>query len=470
MEEKDRARVLIVDDEGPIRQVLAATLKDEGYNVKDAENGELGLQLMREFQPEVVLLDIWMPGRLDGMAVLLEARKEFANIDIVMMSGHGTIETAVRATRLGAWDFIEKPLSMDKIIVTLQNLWTYRVEKSEKIFLLNRLRKNIAILGEVPSMIELKHQIATLAPTEGNVLISGEVGVGKELIAHNIHYLSTRAGRTLVEFSMNSTAAELARAELFGYEKGYFPGAEKTKKGRLELAHLGTLFIEELTELSEEAQLHLLEYLKKKSLTRLGGTQRVEIDVRILASTSKNIEEEVKKGHFNAELFKLLNFSLLTIPPLRERQGDLPTLLNHFADQFVREGKTVRKNFSSEAIKCLQEYNWPVNVRELRNFVERVYILTPGDYVDVHDLRFAGLEVASVNSNAHSNSAASAFEELGNFRDARAEFEKQYLIRKINENGGNITRTAEIIGLERSYLHRKIKSYGIDSLVKGIVS
>jgi len=464
MEDMNRARVLIVDDEGPIRQVLAATLKDEGYDVKDAENGELGLQLMREFQPEVVLLDIWMPGRMDGMAVLLEARKEFTNIDIVMMSGHGTIETAVRATRLGAWDFIEKPLSMDKIIVTLQNLWAYRVEKAEKIFLLNHLRKNIAILGEAPSMLELKEKISTLAPKECGVLICGEFGAGKELIAQNIHYLSSRSGRTLVEFSMNSTSSELARVELFGYEKGYFPGADKTKKGRLELANMGTLFIEELFDLSEEAQLHLLEYLKKKSLIRLGGTRKLEVDVRILASTSKNVEEELSSGRFNSELFKLLNFSILMVPPLRERQGDIPALLNHFADQFVREGKTLRKNFSAESIKFMQEYSWPMNVRELRNFIERVYILTPGDYVDVHDLRFAGLELTT--SNVSSNTLS--VEELGNFRDARAEFEKQYLIRKIKENDGNITRTAEIIGLERSYLHRKIKSYGIDSLVKGI--
>lgn len=465
MDERGKIKVLIIDDEGPIRQVLAATLKDEGYGVIDAENGEQGLKLMREFQPDAVLLDIWMPGKLDGMAVLLEARKEFPSLDIVMMSGHGTIETAVRATRLGAWDFIEKPLSMDKIIVTLQNLLTYRLEKSEKTFLLNRLRKNIAILGESTPMLTLKQKISMVATQATPVLIVGEVGVGKELVAQNIHYLSPRAGRSFVEFSMHSTPPELAPAELFGFEKGFYPGADKSKKGRIELAHMGTLYIEEVGDLSAEAQQLLLHFIKQKSLVRLGGDQAIECDVRILASTSKDLQQEVSQGRFHPELYEKLHFSVLELPALKERASDIPTLLNHFADQFVREGKTIRKTFSAEALQCLQDYAWPGNVRELKNFVERVYILTPGDYVDVHDLRFAGLEV----SRSHASSASTlAFEELGNFRDARAEFEKQYLIKKINENGGNITRTAEVIGLERSYLHRKIKSYGIDSLVKGL--
>ncbi len=457
METLDKAKVLIVDDEGPIRQVLSATLQDEGYEVRAADNGEAGLAMMREFQPAVVLLDIWMPGRLDGIAVLSEARKEFPQIDIVMMSGHGTIETAVRATRLGAWDFIEKPLSMDKIIVTLQNLLAYRSEKNEKIMLLNRLRKNIAILGEAAPMLALKQMIARVAPTENWVFIQGELGSGKELVAQNLHYLSSRAGRVFVEFSVNATSPELTEADLFGYEKGYFPGADKTRRGRLELAHMGTLYIDEIADLSDEAQAHLLKFIQEKSLRRLGGTETIEVDVRIVAATSKNLEDEIRQGHWSRELYERLAMITLKIPALRERAGDVPGLLSHFADHFVREGKTARKSFSAAALKCLQEYNWPGNVSELRNFVERVYILTPGEFVDVHDLRFAGLMVDVPNTIST--------EEAGTFREARAEFEKQYLIRKINENGGNITRTAEIIGLERSYLHRKIKSYGID--VKG---
>lgn len=457
MESQDKAKVLIVDDEGPIRQVLAATLQDEGYDVRMAENGELGLSLMREFQPEVVLLDIWMPGRLDGIAVLTEARREFPQIDIVMMSGHGTIETAVRATRLGAWDFIEKPLSMDKIIVTLQNLRAYRSEKNEKMLLLNRLRKNIAIFGEAPSMLALKQMISRVAPTESWVLINGELGSGKELVAQNIHYLSSRAGRVFVELSVNTTSPELIESELFGYEKGYYPGADKSKRGRLELANLGTLYIDEIADLSAEAQAHLLKFLQEKSFKRLGGHEKVEVDVRIIAATTKDLEEEVRQGRWSRELYERLAMVKLSIPPLRERSGDVPALLSHFADQFVREGKTARKTLSAPAINCLEQYPWPGNVSELRNFVERVYILTPGEFVDVHDLRFAGLRVQL--------SDAPLAEDSGTFREARAEFEKQYLVRKIGENGGNITRTAEVIGLERSYLHRKIRSYGID--VKG---
>jgi two-component system nitrogen regulation response regulator NtrX len=457
METQENAKVLIIDDEGPIRQVLSATLQDEGYLVRTADNGEAGLQVMREFQPEVVLLDIWMPGRLDGIAVLREARKDLPQVDIVMMSGHGTIETAVRATRLGAWDFIEKPLSMDKIIVTLQNLLAYRLEKSEKQNLLNRLRKNIAILGEAPSMLVLKQMIARVAPTENWILLQGELGVGKELVAQNLHYLSSRAGRTFVEFSVNATSSELTEAELFGYEKGFFPGADKTKRGRLELAHQGTLYIDEVADLSLEAQEHLLKFMQEKSLRRLGGSEDIDVDVRIIAATSKNLEEEVRAGRWSRHLYERLTSVTLTIPSLRERSGDVAALLNHFADQFVREGKTVRKNLSAAALKCLEEHPWPGNVSELRNFVERVYILTPGEFVDVHDLRFAGLNIKGGD--------LTVTDESGTFREARADFEKQYLIRKIADNGGNITRTAEVIGLERSYLHRKIKSYGID--VKG---
>lgn len=457
MEILDQTKILIVDDEGPIRQVLAATLRDEGYNVRLAENGEMGLEVMREFHPEIVLLDIWMPGRLDGLAVLSEARKELPHVDIIMMSGHGTIETAVRATRLGAWDFIEKPLSMDKIIVTIQNLLAYRLEKSEKMMLLNRLRKNIAILGEAPSMLSLKQMVARLAPSENWILVKGELGSGKELVAQNLHYLSARSGKVFVEFSVNATSPELIEAELFGYEKGYYPGADKTKRGRIELANHGTLYIDEIADLPVEAQEHLLKFITEKSLRRLGGAESVDIDVRIIAATTRDLEEEVRQGRWNRELFERLAMVKLEIPPLRERPGDVPALLSHFADLFIREGKTVRKNMSAAALKCLQEYHWPGNVSELRNFVERVYILTPGEFVDVHDLRFAGLMVPV--------SGSPASEDPGTFREARAEFEKQYLIRKITENAGNITRTAEVIGLERSYLHRKIKSYGID--VKG---
>lgn len=453
MEATEKPKVLIVDDEGPIRQVLAATLMDEFYDVKVADSGDAGLQMMREFQPEITLLDIWMPGRLDGMAVLTEARKEFPNIDIVMMSGHGTIETAVRATRLGAWDFIEKPLSMDKIIVTLQNLLAYRSEKNEKMMLLNRLRKNIAILGDSTPMIQLKQMIARTAPTENWVLIRGDLGSGKELVAQNIHYLSGRAGRVFVDFSVHSTSPELLLSELFGFERDFYPGAERGRRGRLELANHGTLYIDELADLTPEVQLRLLQFLQEKTICRLGSNEKIEVDVRIVGGTAKNLEEEVQQGRWNRELFERLSMVTLPISPLHERTGDIPTLLNHFADEFIRQGKTVRKTFSAAALKTLQEYSWPGNVSELKNFVERVYILTPGDFVDVHDLRFAGLMVGA---------SASVNDEGGTFREARAEFEKQYLVKKINENHGNITRTAESIGLERSYLHRKIRSYGID--------
>lgn len=456
MKSNEKVKVLIIDDEGPIRQVLSATLQDEGYQVATAESGEMGLEKIKEFQPEVVLLDIWMPGSLDGLDVLREARRHHPQIDIVMMSGHGTIETAVRATRMGAWDFIEKPLSMDKIIVALQNLLSYRAEKEEKQALLNHLRRNIALLGECSPMVQLKQMIARCAPQENWILIEGERGTGRELVARNIHYMSPRASRNFVELSVHTTPSELLETELFGFEKGFYPGAEKGRKGRLELAHQGTLYIDELGDLSPVVQQRLLDFLINKTFLRQGGTELLSVDVRILGASSKNLAVEVKEGRWSQALYDRLISNALLVPPLRERKQDIPTLLNYFSTEFMNQGRTSRKTMSAAALERLQDYSWPGNVRELRNFVERLYILTPGDFVDVHDLRFAGL----ISDLEQSQST-----EKGTFREARAEFEKHYLTKKINDNNGNITRTAEAIGLERSYLHRKIKSYGLE--VKG---
>lgn len=446
-------RILIIDDELPIREVLSASLKDEGYQVATAQDGETGLRAVREFKPDLVFLDIWMPGSMDGIEVLKKAKQDHPVLEFIMISGHGTIETAVRSTKLGAWDFIEKPLSMDKIFIAITNVLQYQAERQEKEALLTRLRKNIALVGETPKMVSLKQLISRVASTQSWILLQGENGAGKELTAQNIHYLSPRASRPFVDVNCANLAEDLIEAELFGYEKGAFTGADKTQKGKIELAQGGTLYLDDISDLSAKAQEKLLRVLQERKFQRVGGGEFISIDVRVMAATEADLQQEVRAGRFREDLYHRINVMTLQVPSLRERAEDVPALTKHFADQVAKEGGFAMKQFSEHAIEAMTHYSWPGNVRELKNFIERVYILTPGEFVDVHDVRFAGL---SVGGNAGNG------EQL-NFRDARAQFEKEYLVRKIAENNGNISRTAEAIGLERSYLHRKIKAYGIDS-------
>lgn len=458
--EKSSVRILIVDDEAAIREILSASLADEGYSVKAARSGEEGLRFMEEFKPNVVLLDIWMPGSMDGIEVLRQASLRFSSIqgfpngsEFIIMSGHGTIETAVKAVKLGAWDFVEKPLSIDRILILINNITGFQSERGEKNALLNKLRKNIAIIGESQQMVQLKQMIARVASSSSWGLVTGENGTGKELVAQNIHYLSPRAGRPYVEVNCASIPEELIESELFGYEKGAFTGADKARKGKFDHANGGTLFLDEIADLSLKTQAKILQILQEKRFTRVGGEELIEVDVRVIAATNKNLELEIKEGRFREDLFYRLNVIPFHVPSLRERDGDIPSLINHFSEQFSRDGGYRHKVFSESAMNKLRQHSWPGNVRELRNFIERIYILTPSDSVDVLDLKFAGLPLSEKEENQS---------EISNFREARAKFEREYLLKKIAENKGNISKTAESIGLERSYLHRKIKGYGID--------
>ncbi|MCK6598693.1 MAG: sigma-54 dependent transcriptional regulator [Bdellovibrionaceae bacterium] len=448
-------KILIIDDEKPIREVLSASLKDESYDVDVAQNGDEGLKKLAEFQPQICFLDIWMPGR-DGIDILTEARQKFTQTEFIMISGHGTIETAVKSTKLGAYDFIEKPLSIDKIIITLNNLKNYLQEKDEKIALLNKLRKSLAIMGDAESLKQTKQLISRLAPTQSWCLLTGENGSGKCLVAQNIHYFSTRASQPFLEFNCASVAEELLEGELFGIEKNAFPGVDKARKGKLELCQGGTLYLEEIQELPVFVQMKLLKFMQEKKFTRYGGSEEISADVRVIASSTQDLNHLVKHGRFREDFYHRLNILPFHIASLREKISDIPTLVSFFSDSFARESGEAKKVFSEKAIEMMKQYSWPGNIRELKNFVERVYILTPSEYIDVHDIKFAGLEEANQAGNSITDSS------MSNFRDARAQFEKDYLIQKIKENGGNISKTAEVIGLERSYLHRKIKSYGIE--------
>lgn len=455
-----KVKILIVDDEAPIREVLKSSLMDFGYQISTANDGESGLKAISEFKPDLVFQDIWMPGELDGLDVLGRAQAQFPGTDFVMISGHGTIETAVKATKLGAFDFIEKPLSMDKIIIVIQNVLHLRQEREEKLQLLNKLRRSIALYGESASIMEIKQLIARLAPTNSTVLIQGEQGVGKTLVAQNIHFMSPRASQNFLEVHCGSIPDELQDSEFFGIEKGAMPGVDKTRKGKLEAASGGTIYIEEIANMNQLVQSKLVRFLKERTFMRFGGREQLMSDVRMIVSSSVPLAKEVAAGRFSQDLFELLNVFTIQMSPLRDRSNDIPVLVSHFSDMISREGGYFKKTFSEQATKRLSGHNWPGNIRELKNFVERIYILTPGDFVDVHDLHFAGLYDEGSASDVRSESEQI---QMKNFRDARAQFEKEYLVRKIAEYGGNISRTAEAIGLERSYLHRKIKSYGIVS-------
>jgi len=449
---KSNVKILVVDDETPIRDVLSASLRDEGYQVTVAADGAAGIAAINETRPNIVLLDIWMPGELDGLEVLRRAKQNNPGVQFIMMSGHGTIETAVKATKLGAWDFVEKPLSIDKISILISNILSFQTERDDKIALLNKLRKNIAMIGESGSMKDLKQIIARVAPSQSWVLITGENGTGKELVAQNIHYLSPRASRPFVDVNCAAIPAELIESELFGYEKGAFTGADKAKKGKFDFANGGSIFLDEIGDMSLEAQAKILRILQEKKFQRVGGVETIEVDVRVIAATNKNLEEAIKRGTFREDLYHRLNVIPIRVAPLRDRVEDLPAIVAHFGEQFSRESGYNRKIFSDQAWERMRAHQWSGNVRELRNFVERLYILTPGDFVDVHDLKVAGLNDLAAGSSTESS-----------FRRARAEFEKDFLLQKISEYGGNISKTAEAIGLERSYLHRKIKSYGIEA-------
>jgi len=446
-------RVLIVDDEAPIRDVLAASLIDENYEVQTAANGDDAIQILKKSTFNIVLLDIWMPGSKDGIDVLRLTRPNLPDTEFVVMSGHGNIETAVKAVKLGAWDFVEKPLSMEKIFILLTNVVAYQKEKKEKLSLLNRLRKSIAIIGEGSQTVNLKQTVARVAAQNSPILIVGEKGSGRELIGQNVHYLSYRAGQPFIEVTSTTYPEDLLAGEIFGFEKGVY-GA-KSQKGKLELANNGTIFIDEISEVSLEIQDKILRLLKTKKFTRVGGNEEIEVDVRIILASSQDLASKVKAGTFREELYQKLSGETVRVPTLRERKNDIPALLLHFSELFAKDGGAKVKLFSPEAMEILTSYNWPGNVRELRNFIERIYILTPGDLVNVHDVKFAGL-------NQIDESPEEPGMEVSNFKLARAQFEKEYILKKLAENGGNVSKTAEVIGLERSHLHRKIKSYGID--------
>jgi two-component system nitrogen regulation response regulator NtrX len=450
--------ILIIDDEESIRFSLDGILKDEGFRPVFASNGEEGLEKIREENPDLVLLDIWMPG-IDGLETLRRAKEQWPDLLVVMMSGHGTIETAVKALKMGAYDFIEKPLALEKVLLCVQNALKMGQLLEENRNLKARIAKDYEMIGESPPIADLKQQISIAAPTNGWVLITGENGTGKELVARAIHNLSNRRDKPFVEVNCAAIPEDLIESELFGHEKGSFTGATTQRKGKFDLANEGTLFLDEIGDMSLKTQAKVLRILQERKFERVGGTRTIEVDVRVIAATNKNLEEEIQKGSFREDLFYRLNVLPFHVPPLRERREDIASLVKHFLAHFSRQESREDKTMAPDAMKVLQNYSWPGNVRELKNLIERLVIMTPGTEIRLEDLP-ANL-TSRQNSSVSPGLVESALD-AGNFREAKEEFEREYILRKLQENEWNISRTAEEIDLERSNLHRKIKTHGIE--------
>ncbi|MDR3567555.1 MAG: sigma-54 dependent transcriptional regulator [Syntrophobacteraceae bacterium] len=447
-----KQKILIVDDEISILQSLSGILEDEGYEVIQACCGEEALERAKKDPPDLVLLDIWMPG-IDGMVVLDEVKKLYPLLPVIIISGHGTIETAVKATRMGAFDFIEKPLSIERVLVSIQNAIEFSRLEEE-----NRLLRNKAdrrMIGESPAVGALWEQIQRAAPTNATVLITGENGTGKELAAKMIHLLSRRSTSRIIEVNCAAIPEELIESELFGHEKGAFTGAHERRKGKFDLANGGTLFLDEIGDMSNRTQAKILRIIQEQVFERVGGSRPIEVDVRIVAATNKDLQKEIELGRFRQDLYYRLNVIPIFVPPLRERLEDLELLVEHFATEIACESALGKKKIDPRIYRTLQIYPWPGNIRELRNFIERLIIMTPGNVIGPEDLP------ADFRNGLREENGDTAWLECQTMEEARACFERDFLLRRLEENGWNISLTAGKVGLERTHLHRKMKALGI---------
>jgi len=447
--------VLVVDDEESICSSLRGILLDEGYEVLTANSGEEAIKVIDEELPNLVLLDIWLPG-MDGIETLKQIRTDHPQIRVVMMSGHGTIETAVKATKLGAFDFIEKPLSLEKVILVVDHALDMVRLEEENLILKQKVVHDYELTGESEPIMALKEMIDIVAPTNAWILIMGENGTGKELVARSIHRKSKRANRPFIEVNCAAIPEELIESELFGHEKGAFTGATAAKRGKFDLAHEGTIFLDEVADMSLKAQAKILRILQEKKFERVGGTKPISMDVRVLAATNKELEKEMESGRFRQDLYYRLNVIPLVVPPLRERKEDIPVLVKRFLKDFAQREGEAEKTISDDALALFQDHDWPGNVRELKNFTERLVIMTP-------ELIITDKDIPSLEKEIHGEAAEDTTPLADSFRAAKVDFEKNFIARKLQEFDGNISKTAEAIGLERSNLHRKIKAYGLET-------
>jgi two-component system nitrogen regulation response regulator NtrX len=443
--------ILIVDDEPFILQSLGGLLSDEGYEVITASNGYEALKIIDAQSPDLVVLDIWMPG-IDGIETLREIKKNHPFLPVVIITGHGNIETAVTATKLGAFDMIEKPLSIEKVIVTINNALNFKRLEEENRYLRKKTIEKHAISGDSPASQELRKLIAAAAPRDAWVLITGENGTGKELVARTIHYLSPRADQPLVVVNCGALPENLIESELFGQEKGAFDGATARKRGNFERANGGTLFLDEIGDLPLKTQGKILSALEKLEFQRVGGSRTLSVDLRVIAATNKDLAKEIAAGHFREDLYYRLNVIPISITPLRQRPEDIPVLVKIFFQEIATANRSRVKTASPEALTALQRYRWPGNVRELRNLVERLDILMEGDIIQLEDIP------ATYRGEAtETGSPGADFFEAGSLKEASLRFEEAFIQHKVDMESGDIARVAEAIGVSKSYLQKRLK-------------
>jgi two-component system, NtrC family, nitrogen regulation response regulator NtrX len=450
--------ILVVDDEPGVRTALSGVLRDEGYQVDAVESGEDCLDRVTRAAFDVILLDVWLPGA-DGLSTLARLRERQVDVQVVMISGHGNIESAVRAIKLGAFDFIEKPLSLEKTMLVVRNALRQRRLEAENRALRARVDRNLQMVGESYAMRQLREQVAMAAPTNGRVLIYGGNGTGKELVARTVHALSRRRGGPFVEVNCAAIPEELIESELFGHVKGSFTGAVSDRRGKFELADGGTIFLDEIGDMSLKTQAKVLRALQEQVVQPVGGTSSVQVDVRVLAATNKDLPAEIRGGRFREDLYFRLNVIPIFVPPLHDRQEDIPQLAGHFMGGFAREYGRRVKALDPGAVAALQEYPWPGNVRELRNVIERLIIMVPGDVITARDLAFLEGPFAAYAEGAASESESEAGQMT--LQAARSRFEREFILKALAAQQGNISRTADALGVERSNLYRKMRALGI---------
>jgi len=446
--------ILIVDDEPGVRSALSGVLRDEGYTVDAVPSGEACLERLARGPVDLIVLDVWLPG-MDGLATLARLRERQVDAQVVLISGHGNIESAVRAIKLGAFDFVEKPLSIEKTVLVVRNALHQRQLEAENKALRAKVDRTQTMIGESAAMRALRDQVAMAAPTNGRVMIYGENGTGKELVARTIHALSRRRTNAFVEVNCAAIPEELIESELFGHVRGAFTGAVADRRGKFEAADGGTIFLDEIGDMSLKTQAKVLRVLQEQTMEPVGSTNRIKVDARVLAATNKDLQAEIRAGRFREDLYFRLTVVPISVPPLRERQEDIPLLADHFMAEFAREYGRRVKTFDPGARVALQQYPWPGNVRELRNVIERLMIMVPGDNISPPALTF--LDPSGLTRPA----LVDAPTERRTLHEARDQFERDLILRTLAEQQGNMSRTAEVLGVERSNLYRKMKAFGI---------
>jgi two-component system nitrogen regulation response regulator NtrX len=442
-------KILLIDDERSVRDSLRGVLEDEGYEVREAESGESALELIKKERFDVIFLDVWLPG-IDGIDVLMKLKERDDSTPVIMISGHANIETAVKATKIGAYDFLEKPLSSERVLLTIKNALKQKKLEEENVLLKEKVKDKYRLIGESRAIKEIKKLIEDIAPTNGRVLITGENGTGKELVARLIHEKSLRRHKRFAEINCAAIPDELIESELFGYVKGAFTNALKDKKGKFLLADGGTLFLDEIGDMSLKTQAKVLRVIEEQRFEPLGSTESISIDTRIITATNKNLEIEIQRGTFREDLYFRINVIPIYVPPLRERKEDIPLLAKHFLEEFSEEYGRKPREFTNDAIEKLTRYSWPGNVRELKNLIERLVIIVKGDKITEKDIPVL----------VEGRKGVENLLDLP-YAEAKEVFEKTLILKHLRDNNWNIVKTAQSLGMERTTLYKKMKALGI---------